>query len=90
MFLSLQILNNIFHFLQVNEVHDDQAQLEFLKKTGSLYVWPEKADIWWHPSTDIICSLQDPELLNEREQYRFNLTEIRSGLGHAVKHIKYI
>ena len=79
-----------FLFFQVNQVQGDQVHLEFLKKTGSLYVWPENADIWWHPCDDIICSLADPELLNEREQFRFNLTEIKTGLGASVKHVKYI
>ena len=71
-----------YFFLQIIDVDDENTQgvlvLKYMKASGNSYVWPEEDDIYRKDYAKIICRLSQPQLINEREQYRFNSNEIHN------------
>ena len=76
-------------FLKVLDTDDDEMHIKYMKRTGDLYIWPEKEDKAWISVEQIVSVVQPPSLENKREQFRFTDLNsikqlIKSNMGDKV------
>ena len=67
------------YMAEVLELEEDgkESHLKYMKKCrGDLNVWPNPIDKSWEPTARIICTVGYPELMNNREQFRFSATDM--------------
>ena len=58
---------------------DDEMELQYMKRctqASMLYIWPDKTETSWQSTSDIVAKLQAPCVVNEREQFAFEESEI--------------
>ncbi|KAI8487953.1 hypothetical protein Bbelb_344010 [Branchiostoma belcheri] len=60
------------------EEGDEELHLSFMKKTGEVYVWPDKKDTTWEATENVICTVGFPVLTNFRQQFRFSKEDIET------------
>ena len=66
--------------LQVLDIDGDMAELKFMKAApcGTLYTWPERDDLSWQPTEDIVCTMEPPQLINQRSQFQFTQSDLNN------------
>lgn len=50
----------------------EEVELQYMQKTGMLYIWPKANDMSWESTDSILCILSPPKLTNNRAQYQFS------------------
>ena len=50
--------------------------VEYMKRSGSLYIWPEEEEFSTQPLKDIVYYMRPPTIANKRGQFKFDVTEI--------------
>ena len=81
--LHQSIYMNIY-MAQVLQVDKCEVYLRYLEKKGNLYSWPVQADELWQPAADILCKVQQPDLVNNRGQLQFKVEDIESAKKVAL------
>ena len=60
------------------DIDECDVHVWLMKRTaGGMYTWPNEPDLGYQPVEDIISVLSPPNLVNEREQFRFNKSDIQ-------------
>lgn len=76
--------------MQVVEVDEEEVCIRYMKKSGDLFIWPEKDDTAWVLVSQIVCTLQPPDLANKREQFRFkDLDNVKRAIGSVKTAIRF-
>ena len=59
-------------------VYEAKCRLKYMKKFGNVFLWPEKSDMSQELTENIISKLENPQLLNERDFFKFKTDELNN------------
>ena len=70
-------------------IHKDagEVQVRFMKRVSeNTYVWPNIEDQSNELLTSVVCALDDPDILNTREQYTFkDIAKVKANVTEQYK-----
>ena len=74
---------------EVTDIFGKEVRLKYMRKSGNMYVWPEKDDFSQEALDAILYRVKNPEIVNERGHFKFNaadMSKLKSDLEKNHKH----
>lgn len=77
------------YMAEVTDIFGKEVRLKYMRKSGNMYVWPEKDDFSQEALDAILYRVKPPEIVNERGHFKFNaadMSKLKSDLEKNHKH----
>ena len=57
-----------------------------MQRKGQIYLWPEDPDVSWVLIEDIICEVPQPQVVNNRAQFKVDTSKVSGHKMESVEH----
>lgn len=77
------------YLAEVIDILHNEVRLKYMRKSGNMYVWPEKDDYSQEALDAILYRVKAPQIVNERGHFKFHaaeLSKLKSNLEKNHKH----
>ena len=75
---------------QILDIDDEEYQLNYMKKSGKAYIWPDKQDTSWEDEDRLISSLSEPQMSDKRSHFVFDSAELENISKKLSKDYKHV